>query len=152
MGIIRNTTEGIHPYAFGGFKRGEMAIVSSGRQTGKSTLTIMKSRIYNANLCKEIVLSNSFDMTVLDSMLIPGYPKTSIALKKLMPKYQFSRANWYVADFNWTRQFEVKAWCSQQFGPHPARPDAWSRWCHKYQGKIHFRDAKDYEWFLLKWQ
>jgi KaiC/GvpD/RAD55 family RecA-like ATPase len=51
MGIIRNTTEGIHPIREGGFKRGEMAIVSAGHQTGKSTMSILKSRIYNANLC-----------------------------------------------------------------------------------------------------
>jgi hypothetical protein len=151
MGIIRNTTEGIHPYFNGGFKRGEMAVISSGRQTGKSTMTMLKSRIYNANLCKEIILSNSFDMTVLESMLIPGYPKTSNALKKLMPTYKFSRANWYVAEFDWVHQHAVLAWCSQQFGPHPARPDAWSRWYNKYSERIHFRDEKDYQWFLLKW-
>lgn len=151
MGIIRNTTEGIHPIREGGFKRGEMAIISAGRQTGKSTMTMLKSRIYTANLCKEIVLSNSFDVTVLDSMLIPGYPKTSNSLKKLMPTYKFSRANWYVAEFDDKNYFEVEAWCSQQFGPHPARPDAWSRWVHKYSEKIHFRDEKDYQWFLLRW-
>ena len=143
MGIIRNTTEGIHPYVNGGFKRGEMAIISSGRQTGKS--------IYYNNLCKEIVLSNSIDMTVLESMLIPGYPITSVSLKKLMPKYQFSRANWYVAEFRWQDQHKVLAWCSQQFGPHPANPDAWSRWYNKYSERIHFRDEKDYQWFLLRW-
>ena len=141
MGIIRNTTEGIYPFqtyqqalynkiSQGGFKTGAMQIISSGRQSGKS--------IYYNNLCKEIML--------------PGYPKTSIALKKLMPKYQFSRANWYVADYNWIHQGEVYEWCTQQFGPHPMYPDAWSRWYNKYSEKIHFRDEKDYEWFVLKWQ
>jgi hypothetical protein len=144
MGIIRNTTEGIHPYVNGGFKRGEMAVISSGRQTGKSTMTMLKSRIYNANLCKEIVLSDQ-------QLCIIGYPLTSIALKKLMPKYKFSRANWYVAEFDWVHQHEVLVWCSQQFGPHPTRPDAWSRWYNKYSEKIHFRDEKDYQWFLLRW-
>jgi hypothetical protein len=144
MSIIRNTTEGIHPYVNGGFKRGEMSVISSGRQTGKSTMTMLKSRIYNANLCKEIILSDQ-------QLCILGYPKTSNALKKLMPKYQFSRANWYVAEFDWVHHGEVLAWCSQQFGPHPARPDAWSRWYNKYSEKIHFRDEKDYQWFLLRW-
>ena len=143
MGILKDVTEGISPQLFGGFKRGEMAVISAGRQTGKS--------IYYNNLCKEIVLSNSIDMTVLESMLIPGYPKTSNALKKLMPTYKFSRANWYVAEYDWRYQHEVLAWCSQQFGPHPARPDAWSRWYNKYSEKIHFRDEKDYVWFMLRW-
>ena len=142
MGIIRNTTEGIHPFqkalydkiSQGGFKPGEMPIISAGRQTGKSML----NQWFTNNLCKEIML--------------PGYPKTSIALKKLMPTYKFSRTNWYVAEFYWVHQAEVLAWCSQQFGPHPARPDAWSRWYNKYSEKIHFRDEKDYEWFVLKWQ
>ena len=49
----------------GGFKFGQMPIISVGRQTGKSYL----NQIYNNNLCKEI------DM--------PTEPK---------PKYKFSRA------------------------------------------------------------
>jgi hypothetical protein len=139
METIKDVTESIEPLSFqralwdkfanGGFKKSDLAIISAGRQTGKS--------IYYNNLCKEIML--------------PGYPKTSVSLKRLMPKYQFSRANWYVADFDWVHQAEVLKWCAQQFGPHPQRPDAWSRWYNKYSEKIHFRDAKDYQWFLLKW-
>ncbi len=72
---------------------------------------------------------------------------------KVVPKskYQFSRAKWYVAEFDDRYYFEVEAWCSQHFGPHPARPDAWSRWVHKYSQQIHFRDEKDYQWFILRW-
>jgi hypothetical protein len=84
-------------------------------------------------------------------MNIPGYPKTTIALKKLMPKYQFSRARWYQAEFKPDDYHAVDAWCSQQFGPHPARPDAWSRWWHKFEYSILFRDKEDYIMFKLRW-
>jgi hypothetical protein len=66
-------------------------------------------------------------------------------------KYKFSRANWYVAEFDDRHYFEVDAWCTEHFGPHPKNPDAWSRWVHKYSDKIHFRDEKDYAWFVLRW-
>ncbi len=65
-------------------------------------------------------------------------------------KYKFSR-NWYQAPFDPKHYYEVDVWCSQQFGPHPARPDAWSRWWHKFEDSILFRDEKDYQWFLLRW-
>lgn len=65
-------------------------------------------------------------------------------------KYQFSR-KWHQAEFDLKDYFAVDAWCSQQFGPHPARPDAWSRWWHKYETSILFRDEKDYNWFVLRW-
>jgi len=69
--------------------------------------------------------------------------------KKL--KYKFSRAKWYVAEFDDRYYFEVEKWCAEQFGPHPKHPDAWSRWHHTYSEKIHFRDEKDYVLFLLRW-
>jgi hypothetical protein len=129
MGILKNVTEGIEPIRSGGFKRGEMIMYLSKTRTGKS--------IFNDNLCKEI--------------FFPGYPKTTSSLKRLMPKYQFSRANWYVAEYDWVHQAEVFEWCTKQFGPHPRRPDAWSRWQNKYSEKIHFAYEKDYQWFLLRW-
>lgn len=133
MNILRNVTEGIYPLrpyqqalldkVSGGFKAGEMMIISAGRRTGKSYL----NQLYGNNLCKEI--------------LLPMKPE---------PKYKFSR-DWYVAEYDWVHQYEVLEWCKQQFGPHPKNPDAWSRWCNHYSERIHFRDAKDYEWFLLRW-
>jgi hypothetical protein len=108
----------------GGFKKGQMTLYSAGRGIGKSTL----NALYGQNLCNEI--------------LLPMKPAS---------KYKFSRANWYVADFDWVHHGEVLEWCKQQFGPHPKNPDAWSRWYNKYSEKIHFRDSKDYEWFLLRW-
>ena len=65
-------------------------------------------------------------------------------------KYKFSR-NWYRAEFAHKDYHAVDAWCSQQFGPHPARPDAWSRWWHKFEYSILFRDEKDYILFMLRW-
>lgn len=113
-----------------GIKRGEMMIISTGRQTGKSMLNkyFDKLKLYENNLCKEIFL--------------PMQPE---------PKYKFSRAKWYVAEFNWKDYDEVTSWCEQHFGPHPNNPDAWSRWHHRYSDMIHFRDEKDYNWFVLRW-
>lgn len=134
MQILKDVTEGISPlnWSTGGFKQGELMIISGGRRLGKSNISmhmkLLKNRIYDTNLCKEI--------------LLPMRPE---------PEYKFSRANWYVAEYNWTDQIEVYEWCTQQFGPHPMYPDAWSRWYNKYNEKIHFRDTKDYEWFMLRW-
>lgn len=74
------------------------------------------------------------------------YP--ALTLKE--PKYRFSR-KWYQAYFDTKYYFEVDAWCSQQFGPHPTQPDAWSRWWHKFEDSILFRDEKDYVLFMLRW-
>lgn len=68
----------------------------------------------------------------------------------VMNKYKFSR-DWYQAHFDTKYYYEVDVWCSQQFGPHPVRPDAWSRWWHKFEDSILFRDEKDYILFTLRW-
>ena len=105
--------------------------------------------IYHDNLCKEILLTANKVMADLGSFYV--YTPRNIMLKFPEPKYKFSRANWYVADFDTTRYHEVEEWCVQQFGPHPRRPDAWSRWKHIYEDRIHFRDQKDYVLFVLRW-
>ena len=138
--MIRNATEGIsYPLMSyqqamldklnnGGFKRDEITIFSAGRQTGKSMyMNLLKTRYYGTNLCKEIVF--------------PMKPE---------PKYKFSRAKWYEATLPGDRQ-AVFAWCTEQFGPEPYHPDAWSRWYFNVNRTFRFRDAKDYEWFLLRW-
>ena len=88
-------------------------------------------KLYGLNLCNEIIL--------------PTNPKP-------MPKdsFKFSR-KWHQAHFNPEDYYAVRAWCSQQFGPHPANPDAWSRWWHKFEDSILFRDEKDYVLFMLRW-
>ena len=65
-------------------------------------------------------------------------------------KYSFSR-KWYEADYDDTNYTEVVNWCIKHFGPHPRRPDAWSRWVHTYESRIQFRDEKDFQWFVLRW-
>ena len=136
MQTLKNVTEGIYPFQLtpyqkvmaGGFKQVEMALYSAGRQTGKSQLNYYYSKLRNKNLCKEI--------------LLPMTPE---------PKYKFSRAKWYTAEYNW-RDFDgVWKWCEEQFGTHPKNPDAWSRWSHSYADTIRFRDEKDYAFFLLRW-
>lgn len=112
----------------GGIAPGQMMIYSSKSRAGKSMLNQYYGKLSDSNLCEEI--------------LLPMNPE---------PKYKFSRAKWYEAEYDWIHYGEVCEWCTQQFGPHPKQQDAWSRWDHRYEGRIYFRDAKDYEWFVLRW-
>jgi hypothetical protein len=108
-------------------------------ETAKS-ISALALRIMDTNLCKEIMLDDS-STGVFYAPYIP---------KIMKPKYQFSR-EWYEADFDTAYYGEVIAWCKEQFGPHDKNPDAWSRWNHRYEGKILFRDQKDYNWFVMRW-
>jgi hypothetical protein len=65
-------------------------------------------------------------------------------------KYKFSR-RWYQAEFDPKDYFAVDEWCEQHFGPQAKRPDSWSRWWHKFEYSILFRDEKDYVLFMLRW-
>ena len=106
-------------------KPGELYIISTPNQSGKSYFyKQIRNAMYNGN------------------KVILGVPE---------PKYKFSRANWYQAEFNDKDYFEVNAWCEQHFGKHPTNPDAWSRWWHKFHNGILFRDEKDYVLFMLRW-
>jgi hypothetical protein len=69
------------------------------------------------------------------------------------PKYKFSRAKWYEADL-WNSHHdlsEVRAWCSEHFGPQDRDPNAWSRWINYMNSTFKFRDERDYNWFVLRW-
>ena len=66
------------------------------------------------------------------------------------PKYKFSR-DWYIAEISTNDYDEVRAWCTEQFGPEDKFPNAWSRWQHRYEHQIFLRDEKDYNWFVLRW-
>ncbi len=66
-------------------------------------------------------------------------------------KYNFSRARWYQAEFNPKDYYEAHIWCEEQFGKHPKNPDAWSRWWHRFENSILFRDERDYILFTLRW-
>lgn len=114
-------------------------------------LDILKIR--DTNLCKEILIladqiqctlnSVSFDTGVFYAPYIPK--------NMTKPKYKFSRAKWYVAEYSWMHHDGVIDWCIEQFGPHPNAPDAWSRWHNPYSDQIHFRDERDYIMFVLRW-
>ena len=136
MNILKDVTEGIEPFPLlsyqqvlwnrmnqGGFKKGQMTLYSAVQYTGKSTLNTW----FQNNLCKEIVLP-----------------------MKPAPKYKFSRAKWYEAKVTRDQQAAF-AWCVKQFGPEPTITDAWTRWYFNVDRTFRFRDAKDYEWFLLRW-
>ena len=127
--VLSNTTGGIYP--------GEMFVMQASCRTGKSLyMEMLKNRIYDTNLCKEIFL--------------PMQPATK-------PKYQFSRAKWYSAEMpghaTWRFSDEYNSiieWGTEQFGPHPTEQDAWSRWWVGL-GVINFRDEKDFVFYKLKW-
>jgi hypothetical protein len=134
--VLGNTTDGIYPlqpYQQALWdKLSQMPLYGAGRGTGKSTLntwygsTGIKS-LYYSNLCNEIML--------------PMKPAS---------KYRFSRAKWYEAKVPKDQQAAF-AWCVKQFGPEPTNTDAWTRWYFNVDRTFRFRDAKDYEWFLLRW-
>jgi hypothetical protein len=128
----------------GGIAAGTMNVISVGRQTGKSMISsyyysASKQRsisVMGSNLCKEIFL--------------PMHPATK-------PKYQFSRAKWYSAEITghatWRMSDEyneIIEWCTEHFGKHPDKPDAWSRWWVGL-GVINFRDEKDFVFYKLRW-
>lgn len=126
MTMMQNTT--------GGIPAGEMMVFSGVRQSGKSYYyqKMLLESIYNANLCKEIIL--------------PMFAKPLAE-----PKYKFSRARWYHVDVDWSQYREVLEWCTEQFGPRPRVSDAWSRWFDNHGDRIFFRDEKDYVWFCMRW-
>jgi hypothetical protein len=145
MNILKDVTEGIEPFPLlsyqqvlwnrmnqGGFKPGQMTLYSAVQQsavqqTGKSTLNSLIKSLYYSNLCNEIMLP-----------------------MKPVSKYRFSRAKWYEAKLPRDQQAAF-AWCVKQFGPEPTNTDAWTRWYFNVDRTFRFRDAKDYEWFLLRW-
>lgn len=97
--------------------------------------------------CSEIIIRFKPRIFIDDTFMIID-PDPNIV--KFHKKYKFSR-KWYIAEFNEKYYNEVDEWCAKQFGKHDKRPDAWSRWWHKYELSIHFRDEKDYILFVLRW-
>lgn len=103
-----------------------------------ASVTALAQKLMDRNLCREILL---IEKEITFAMSFKFAPE---------PKYKFSR-EWHVAEYDWVHYGEVMAWCAEQFGPHPRQHDAWSRWWDRYEGKVHFRDEKDYNWFILRW-
>ena len=137
MSILKNTTASIsypllsyqqallNRLRSGGSLPGEMSIITSGRQIGKSYIT-----------------------TLYRNEISPPMRKVKEA------KYKFSRAKWYTASYNGHEFVDVHSWCIEQFGPPDRCPDAWSRWGFSVElwlTDIYFRDEEDYVLFLLRW-
>ena len=117
-----------------------------------------KTQLDQTNLCKEILIMAQQIQCTLSTISgvqpMPDYVGKIFKMKYYVTpqlKYKFSRAKWYEADYDWINYGEVVTWCTEQFGPHPKQQDAWSRWDHRYEGKIYFRDEKDCAWFMLRW-
>lgn len=72
-------------------------------------------------------------------------------IAKFHKKYKFSRARWFVVEFDERNYNRVRDWCTEHFGPHPRNPDAWSRWWHRYETSIHFAYEDDAVLFKLTW-
>ena len=68
-----------------------------------------------------------------------------------LSKYKFSRAKWYEANHRYEDYDAIMEWCTEQFGPKPRRPDAWTRWTDIHIDRIRFRDEQDYVLFMLRW-
>jgi hypothetical protein len=126
---------------------GEMFVISSGRQVGKSMVIDMlktRQRILGGNLCKEIIMPQEWT--------IDG---ARWYRPKNKNKYKFSR-QWFTVDLApgpYSDDIARLEWCRETFGPEPLRPDAWSRWTYSFAThcQIKFRDAQDYEWYRLRW-
>jgi hypothetical protein len=80
---------------------------------------------------------------------MPGFRPMQITFAP-QSKYKFSR-KWYQATYDDCYYDEVRAWCTEQFGPQPKVADAWTRWHHKYHNIVFFRDKEDYIMFKLRW-
>jgi hypothetical protein len=116
-----------------GFRAGEMMIISSGRQTGKS---YYQKQILNA--------------------MYNGHNVTLGAEPMKEQKYKFSRAKWYEVQLpspftNNDKTNEMIEWAKSQFGNPDSKVDPWSTRWHITWDTIKFRDSKDYEWFMLRW-
>lgn len=119
-----------------------------------ASITALAQRIMETNLCKEIELTSTVTLE-LGVFYAPHNPLKTIKMPPNL-KYQFSRAKWHTVDIGsggWrlSREYnEIIEWCTKQFGSHPKKPDAWSRWWVGV-GKIYFRDSNDYVLYQLRW-
>jgi hypothetical protein len=104
--------------------------------------------MYSTNLCQEIVLTKPRPVTLTELSFDFNYSFWD--KPKKVKQYKFSRAKWYEAKLPRDRQ-GAYSWCMENFGAEPSYPDAWSRWYLNVDKTFRFRDAKDYEWFLLRW-
>jgi hypothetical protein len=110
------------------------------------------------NLSRKIALNSTYGLMGLANSIVGVQPMTGPvgeiftmkASYKPQSKYKFSR-NWYIADISEADYHNVRAWCTEHFGPEDKFPNSWSRWQHRYEHQIFLRDEQDYILFVLKW-
>lgn len=118
----------------GGFKPGEMQIMTSGRNTGKSMFTAQALKRLMDDLQRQPVV----DMVMSEGTV---YGSRYYTVEPI-------GGNW----------LEMEKWCGKVFGegsralwgeskaPEPAR-----RW-YANNRKFWFKEEKDRDWFILKWR
>ena len=113
-----------------GFKRGELMIMSTGRQTGKSVWT-----------------NQAINRLMKDLM---NRPIEELVLAERI----YSGAHFYTVEPIGGNWLDMATWCIKTFG---SSTDVWDfkmdcvgRWyCN--DRKFWFRNAKDRDWFVLRW-
>lgn len=128
-------------------------IAASVTATGQKILLPMIRQVFPTLIAQQILSVQPMAPTAADYgsifTMMAAYEDPNIT--KFHKKYKFSRAKWYIAEFNWRNNSEVNEWCTNHFGPHDKYPDAWSRWQRIYDEKVHFRDEDDAIMFKLRW-
>jgi hypothetical protein len=120
----------------GGFKRGEMPIFMSGRQTGKSALNALYGRLW------EDVLNRPVEELVLS-------------------EGRFHGARFYCVEPIGGNWMDMEAWCIKSFGDPASVWDLkrtgeqfiWpeeGRW-YKNDRKFWFRNERDRTMFIMRW-
>lgn len=117
-----------------GMRKGEMTIMMSGRQAGKSQMNAY-ARMFN-----DVMQSNA---KVSDIVLSEG-------------KVYGSR--YYTVEPIGGNWLEMETWCVQVFGERGSKiwsedkaPEPARRW-YANNRKFWFRTEKDRDWFLIKWR
>jgi hypothetical protein len=126
----------LHPWQaslVAGFKKGEMRVMSAGRQTGKSMFTAQAI---------ERLMRDLNSQPVSDMVLNEG-------------KVYGSR--YYTVEPVGGNWLEMEQWCSQVFGDtgtiwgESKVPEPACRW-YANNRKFWFRTEKDRDWFIIKWR
>ena len=116
----------------GGIKPGEMMIMSSGRQLGKSMLNSAYSRL----------MADLKNLPVTDLILSEG---------------KVYGARYYAVQPVGGSWLDMETWCIETFGPTQGSiwgespvPEPGQRW-YMNNRKFWFRTEKDRNWFTLRW-
>lgn len=126
----------MHPWQaslIAGFKKGEMTIMTSGRQTGKSMFTAQAI---------ERLMKDLNSQPVSDLVLGEG---------------KVYGARYYTVEPVGGNWLEMEKWCGEVFGEGSRAlwceskvPEPSCRW-YANNRKFWFRNEKDRDWFIIKW-